>query len=135
MNSRTDGLKALGGQTSYSYEAPNASMLEVFPNPDTGSGYSVSHDIPNFTSLCPKTGQPDFAHLTVHMVPDRSCVETKSLKLYLFAYRMTGAFMEDTVNRILRDLVATCSPKSCSVYGRFEARGGIATTVSAEYRA
>jgi 7-cyano-7-deazaguanine reductase len=109
------------------------SNLETFPNRHPGRDYSIEIVCPEFTSLCPKTGQPDFATIRVSYVPDRLCVELKSLKLYLFAYRDQGIFYEHVTNVILDDLVAAVKPRSMVVEGAFNVRGGISTTVRATY--
>ncbi|MBN2700226.1 MAG: NADPH-dependent 7-cyano-7-deazaguanine reductase QueF [Methylothermaceae bacterium] len=109
--------------------------LETFPNPNPGREYTIRIDSPEFTCLCPKTGQPDFATILVEYIPDRLCIELKSYKLYLWSYRDEGAFHEAVTNRILDDLAATCRPRWMKVEARFNVRGGIYTTVTAEYRA
>jgi 7-cyano-7-deazaguanine reductase len=107
--------------------------LEVFDNPHLGRDYVIRHVAPEFTSLCPRTGQPDFGTIEVEYVPGRLCVELKSLKLYLQAYREEGVFYEDVVNRILDDLVAALEPRRMTVTGTFNTRGGIHSTVTAEH--
>lgn len=131
----TEHLKNLGSQkTEYMYDAPCAEMLEVFDNPVIGDIDSfVVHTFEEFTSLCPKTGQPDFATITVHLAGNKLLVETKSLKLYYFAYRNHKAFMEDTVNKICADIVQATKPKTCHVTGVFKPRGGIETRATASY--
>ncbi|MFW6066134.1 MAG: preQ(1) synthase [Planctomycetota bacterium] len=109
------------------------SNIETFDNPHPQRDYVIRHIAPEFTSVCPRTGQPDFATIEVEYVPDATCVELKSLKLYLQGYRNVGAFYEDVVNRILDDLVATCSPKWMKVTGRFRPRGGIRSVITAEH--
>lgn len=109
--------------------------LETFTNPHPGRDYLVQHTCPEFTSVCPKTGQPDFGTIRVSYVPDRRCVELKSLKLYLQAYRSRGIFYEDVVNVILDDLVDAMKPRRLSVEGDFRARGGVSTVVTATYEA
>src|SRR5437868_6889618 len=111
-------------------DAPSAEQLETFPNPRPGRDYTIEIVCPEFTSLCPKTGQPDFGTLTFRYTPDRLCVELKSLKLYLQRYRTQGIFYEAVVNRLLDDFVAACRPRKCQVIGAFTPRGGIATTVT-----
>lgn len=106
-------------------------LLEVFPNPEPGRGYEIAHTHHEFTSLCPLTGHPDFATLSVRYVPDRVCVELKSLKLYLHGYREQGVFYEALVNRILDDLVAAMAPRRIEVRGEFRGRGGITSVVTA----
>ena len=107
--------------------------LEVFPNPTPQRDYTIDLECPEFTCLCPRTGQPDFATIRISYVPDRLCVELKSLKLYLWSYRNEGAFHEAVTNQILSDLVNACRPRSMKVTGEFYARGGIYTTVTASY--
>ena len=109
------------------------SILEAFDNPRPGRDYQIQFVFPEFTSLCPVTGQPDFATITIRYVPDRFCVEMKSLKLYFFAYRNKGIFYEAVVNTILDDLVAVLRPRKMTVIGDFAVRGGTAGTVTAEY--
>ncbi len=112
--------------------------LETFPNPHPslpeGRGYEIKFDCPEFTCLCPKTGQPDFATIRIRYEPDRTCVELKSLKLYLWSFRNGGAFHEDVTNRILDHLVAATQPFEMTVEGDFLVRGGIHTVVTARYR-
>jgi 7-cyano-7-deazaguanine reductase len=110
-----------------------ASILETFDNPRPERDYQIEFVFPEFTSLCPVTGQPDFATITVRYVADRHCVEMKSLKLYFFAYRNKGIFYEAVVNTILDDLVAAVRPRRMTVIGQFAVRGGTAGTVTAEY--
>jgi len=104
--------------------------LETFPNPRPGRDYHIAFECPEFTCLCPMTGQPDFATISIDYVPDELCVELKSLKLYLWSYRDEGAFHEAVTNRICDDLVAAVGPRSITVVGKFLVRGGIATTVT-----
>ena len=107
--------------------------LDTFPNPKRDRDYHIAFDCPEFTCLCPITGQPDFATILIDHVPEALCVELKSLKLYLWSYRDEGAFHEAVTNRILDDLVAAVSPRRARVEGAFNVRGGITTTVVAEY--
>jgi 7-cyano-7-deazaguanine reductase len=109
--------------------------LETFTNRHPGRDYLVEHTCPEFTSMCPKTGQPDFGTIRVSYVPDRLCVELKSLKLYLQDYRTKGIFYEDVVNVILDDLVAATKPRRLTVEGDFRVRGGISSVVTASYEA
>lgn len=113
--------------------SPSAA-LETFPNPEPGRDYTIRMCIPEFTCLCPRTGQPDFATLELEYVPDALCVELKSLKLYIWSYRDTGAFHEAVTNTILGDLAAALAPRFVRLTGRFNVRGGITTTVVAEHR-
>ncbi len=116
-------------------EAPSAAQLETFANPNPGRDYTIEIVCPEFTSLCPKTGQPDFGVITFIYTPAALCVELKSLKLYLQRYRNQGAFYETVVNRLLDDFVAACRPRRCRVVGAFTPRGGITTTVTCLYEA
>ena len=108
--------------------------LEVFPNPREGRDYTIRMEIPEFTCVCPKTGQPDFATLVLEYVPDAKCVELKSLKLFVWSFREVGAFHEDVTNQILDRLVAATAPKFMRLTARFNVRGGIYTSVVAEHR-
>ncbi len=108
--------------------------LETFANPKPERDYQIAFDCPEFTCLCPLTGQPDFARIRIEYVPDQLCVELKSLKLYLWSYRDEGAFHEAVINRILDDLAAAIRPRQMKVTGEFAVRGGIATVVTAELR-
>jgi 7-cyano-7-deazaguanine reductase len=109
-------------------------ILETFPNPKPGRDFLIHMQIPEFTCLCPKTGQPDFATLYLDYVADRKCVELKSLKLYIWSFRDEGKFHEAVTNEILDDLVATTAPRFMRLTARFFVRGGIFTTVVAEHR-
>jgi 7-cyano-7-deazaguanine reductase len=111
-----------------------ATKLETFPNPQPGRDYTVRLSIPEFTCLCPLTGQPDFAIIELEYVPDALCVELKSLKLYIWSFRDQGAFHEAVANRILDDLVHALAPRFLRVSARFNVRGGISTSVIAEFR-
>ncbi|HEY0250099.1 MAG TPA: preQ(1) synthase [Kofleriaceae bacterium] len=104
-------------------------QLETFPNPKRERDYHIVFDCPEFTCLCPLTGQPDFATILIDYVPDQLCVELKSLKLYLWSYRDEGAFHEAVTNQILDDIVAAISPRHVTVTGKFWVRGGITTSV------
>ena len=109
--------------------------LETFPNPQPERQYTIRMRIPEFTCLCPKTGQPDFAELHLEYVPDKTCVELKSLKLYVWSFRNEGAFHEAVTNRMLDDLVAATAPRFMRLTAEFGVRGGIWTNVIAEHRA
>jgi len=113
----------------------SSSTLETFPTPRPERDYEIAVDCPEFTSVCPKTGQPDFGELTITYVPDRLCIELKSLKLYLQRFRNHGAFYEHVTNLILDDLVAACSPRRMTIVARFTPRGGIRTNITADYTA
>jgi 7-cyano-7-deazaguanine reductase len=108
--------------------------LETFPNPAPDRDYTIAFDCPEFTCLCPLTGQPDFAHFTITYVPDRACVELKSLKLYLWSFRDQGAFHEKVTNAICDDVVKACKPRRLTVHGKWYVRGGIATDVTVTYQ-
>ena len=107
--------------------------LEVFANPHPDRDYTIEMECPEFTSICPVTGQPDFGTIRIRYVPDQQCIELKSLKLYLWSYRQEGAFHEAVTNNILDDLVAACAPRQMTVVGDFNVRGGITTVVTAEF--
>jgi len=107
--------------------------IETFPNPFSGRDYTIDMECPEFTCLCPKTGQPDFATLFISYVPDKICIELKSLKIYLASYRNEGGFHEKVVNIILDDLVSACKPRKMTIVGDFNVRGGIHTTVTVEH--
>ena len=108
-------------------------QLETFPNSNPERDYLINFECPEFTCLCPKTGQPDFATIRIEYVPDKLCVELKSLKLYLWSYRNEGAFHEAVTNKILDDLVKAIKPRQMKVVGDFFIRGGIHTVVTASY--
>ncbi len=108
--------------------------LEAFNNPYVNRDYQIHMEIPEFTCLCPKTGQPDFAKLTLDYIPDKKCVELKSLKLYIWSYRDQGVFHEAVTNKIMDDLVALLRPRYLRLTSRFYVRGGIFTNVSVEHR-
>lgn len=108
--------------------------LETFPNPKIDRDYTISIEVPEFTCLCPKTGQPDFATLELEYVPDTLCIELKSLKLYIWSFRNEGAFHEAVTNAILDDLVAAAAPRFMRLTAQFHVRGGLYTTVVAEHR-
>lgn len=107
--------------------------LKNFVNPTPDRNYTVSLDCPEFTCLCPMTGQPDFATFNIDYIPDKLCIELKSLKLYLWSYRNEGTYHEAVTNQILSDLVSTCEPRWMEVKGKFNVRGGITTTVIATH--
>ena len=110
-----------------------SSQLEIFLNPRPERDYEINMECPEFTCVCPRTGQPDFATIRINYVPDQHCIELKSLKLYLWSYRDQGTFHEAVVNKILDDLVAACRPRKMTVVGDFNVRGGIHTTVTARH--
>jgi 7-cyano-7-deazaguanine reductase len=126
-------LTLLGQPVSRYPSAPSAKTIETFENQYANRRYLIKFECADFTSLCPVTGQPDFAKITIEYVPDDRCIETKSLKFYLASYRNTPSFNEEIVNRILDDVVAACGPQEALVYGEFAARGGISLSAEAQY--
>jgi 7-cyano-7-deazaguanine reductase len=132
---RKDNLTLLGRSQTALPASPDAAELETFPNRNPERDYWIQLDCPEFTSLCPVTGQPDFAVLQIRYIPGDSCVETKSLKFYLASFRNHPSFNEEVVNRILDDLVAACEPRKMIVIGEFGSRGGISLTVEAAHPA
>ncbi|MDR3687957.1 MAG: preQ(1) synthase [Fimbriimonas sp.] len=106
--------------------------IEVFPNPAPHRNYTIKHICPEFTSVCPKTGQPDFATIELEYIPDLTCIELKSLKLYYFSFRDQGIYFESVINRLLDDLSGSCQPRWMRVTGIFNVRGGISSIVVAE---
>ena len=132
MGREQEGLKSLGKKTEYKDNyAPE--VLETFENKHPGNDYWVQFNCPEFTSLCPITGQPDFAEIKIMYIPDRRMVESKSLKLYLFSFRNHGDFHEDCVNNIMKDLIKLMDPKYIEVRGLFTPRGGISIYPYANY--
>ena len=132
MNRQQENLKALGRETEYlNHYAPE--VLETFENKHQGNDYWVQFNCPEFTSLCPITGQPDFAEIKIMYIPAERMVESKSLKLYLFSFRNNGDFHEDCVNIIMKDLVKLMKPKYIEVIGLFTPRGGISIYPYANY--
>lgn len=128
------GLTILGkGRTAYPAD-PAKAVLETFDNPSPGKRYSVEFDTEEFTALCPVTGQPDFGRINIRYVPGRKCIESKSLKLYLFSFRNYRGFAEKIINRILDDIVKASGPREAKVTGFFRARGGITIKVEADYK-
>jgi 7-cyano-7-deazaguanine reductase len=127
------GITLLGNAAAPSPQTPSEAQLEIFENLFPARDYTITLDCPDFTSLCPVTGQPDFAHLIISYVPGLKCVETKSLKLYLASYRNQRSFNEEIINRVFSDLMKACKPRRLRVEGRFAARGGISLTVVVEH--
>ena len=111
---------------------PSKSLV-VFANPHPDRDYTIEFSCPEFTSICPVTGQPDFGTIRIRYVPDQQCIELKSLKLYLWSFRQEGAYYEAVTNTILNDLVAACTPRRMTVVGEFNVRGGISAVVTAEF--
>ncbi len=131
--SSSGDLTLLGKSENRLPASPEDAKLELFPNRNAGRNYWIELEYPEFSYLCPVTGQPDTAHLTIQYIPDALCVETKSLKFYLASFRNLPSFNEDIVNRILDDLSAACSPRRMKVSGRFSPRGGIRLTATATF--
>ena len=129
----SDKLTLLSDNHTVYPTTPDDARLETFSNSHSSRPYEITFDCPEFTSICPITGQPDFGSITVRYIADKLCVESKSLKLYLFSYRNHGAFHEAVTNRILDDLVEACQPVWMEVYGDFMPRGGIAIKVRATH--
>src|SRR6202022_490576 len=123
--------------TEYTDEHATAGLKAELPSIDTWPNqypdYEIAVEIPEYNAICPKTGLPDFGHLTIRYVPDRLCLELKSLKLYIVAYRNVGIFYENEVNRILEVCAAGCPPKTLGLTGKFSSRGGISSVVEARY--
>ena len=111
----------------------SAATLETFPNPSRGRDFEIAISCPEFTSVCPKTGLPDFGEIRITYVPDERCIELKSLKYYIIGFRNRGIFYEAVTNEILDDLVAACGPRRMTVVGDFSVRGGLKTVVTASY--
>src|SRR5256714_4559962 len=130
--SKPSSLTLLGRSETKLPDAPSEARLETFPNP-ARRNYHIHFETDDFTCLCPVTGQPDFGRIEIDYVPDRFCVESKSLKFYLASYRNERAFNEAVTNRILDDFVKACSPREATITAQFSARGGIALSVRAEY--
>jgi len=126
-------LTLLGNSKRSLPSSPDEAQIEVFPNQFAHRKYQIELDCPEFSSLCPVTGQPDTARITITYIPGKVCLETKSVKFYLASYRNHPAFNEEVVNRLLTDLVAACEPVSMMVKGKFGSRGGISLTVAAQY--
>ena len=130
---RAGEFRLLGHSDATLPASPGEARLETFPNPAPQRDYRIHFETDDFTSVCPVTGQPDFARIDIDYVPDRLCVESKSLKFYLASYRNERAFNEAVTNRILDDFVKACAPREAIVTAQFSARGGIALTIRAEY--
>ena len=124
-----DGLTHLSASQTHVPNAPAVDTLESFPNQNPERDYWICFDCPEFTSICPITGQPDFGHISIEYVADQRCVESKSLKLYLHAFRNHGAFHEAVINQIADDIISAVSPRQMKVRGEFRPRGGIAINV------
>jgi len=132
-NEARAGLTLLRRSIFHYPGSPGKAKLETFSNAYPGRDYWIHIECPEFTALCPITGQPDFAFIAIDYIPEKLCLESKSVKFYMHSYRNTGTFHEAAVNRILDDMVKACRPRRMKVIGKFNPRGGIAITVSAEY--
>ncbi len=132
MEREKEGLKLLGKKTNYEFDY-NPNLLEKFQNKHKDNDYFIKFNCPEFTSLCPITGQPDFATIYISYIADEYCVESKSLKLYLFSFRNHGDFHEDCVNIIMKDLIKLLNPRYIEVWGKFLPRGGISIDPYANY--
>lgn len=130
---RLAGLSLLKASATRYPDRPDKAALETFKNIYQDRDYAITFDCPEFTSLCPVTGQPDFGAITIRYVPDKTCIESKSLKLYLYAFRNHNTFHEEAVNAILDEVVNKCSPRKAEVVGIFRPRGGVAIQVKACY--
>lgn len=127
-------LTLLGKSGTKSPDSPDKTVLESFPNPSPERDYRITFDCPEFTSLCPVTDQPDFGDIKITYIPDERCLESKSLKLYLFSFRNFNTFHEAAVNRIMNDIIAACAPREIHVEGEFKPRGGISISVKCNWR-
>ena len=130
---RIKGLKLLKKKKVEFPSSPDEAKLEVFDNAYPKRDYWIEFVCPEFTSVCPITGQPDFGKITVGYIPDKKCIESKSLKFFMFSFRNYGSFAEDIVNRILDKIVKTAKPRKVKVIGEFVPRGGISIKIEAEY--
>ncbi len=130
-NDAGEQFKWLGDRAAEHFGEPSSSILDTFNNRNPENDYWITFECPEFTSLCPVTEQPDFGHITIQYVPDRLCIESKSLKLYLLSFRNSHVFHEEVVNRVMEDLAAVCTPRKIKVIGTFNPRGGISITVEA----
>ena len=127
-------LKSLGShKTKYSYTEPTKEVLETFKNQYPYKKYVIEFVFNEFTSLCPKTGQPDFATIIIRYIPNKRCIETKSLKVYFLSFRQYGSFMETITNKILEDCIDVCTPHSMEVISTFNVRGGTQINIHAKY--
>jgi 7-cyano-7-deazaguanine reductase len=128
-----EGLKSLGNKVD-TPKSPQEAILETFDNPAPHRKYTIVFNCPEFTHICPVTGQPDFGKITISYIPDKKCIESKSLKLYLGSFRNHGSFHEAVTNQILDDIVKAINPFEAKVTGNFNTRGGIAIDVIADFR-
>jgi 7-cyano-7-deazaguanine reductase len=127
------GASAVGYTEQHAKSGLDHSLPEIETWPNQYKGYEITIEIPEYTAICPKTGLPDFGTIRLHYMPDKACLELKSLKLYIHAFRNMGIFYENAVNRILLDVVSACRPVWATVTGEFTARGGLRSTIEAKY--
>lgn len=130
---RIKGLKLLKEKRSKFPSSPERAKLEVFDNAYPRDDYWIEFSCPEFTSVCPVTGQPDFGKITIQYIPDGKCIESKSLKIFMFSFRNYGSFSEDIVNKILEKIVKAAKPRKAKVVGEFAARGGISIRIEADF--
>lgn len=130
---RLNDLTLLSKNEKNYYNEPSVEILEAFDNKFPHRDYWIQFNCPEFTSLCPVTSQPDFGNITVRYIADKKCIESKSLKMYLFAFRNHNSFHEEVVNQVLEDIVTTCDPRECIVIGDFMPRGGISLKIEARH--
>lgn len=133
-DNRLKDLTLLSKNENNYFSSPDDAPLECFDNKYVERDYWITFDCPEFTSLCPVTSQPDFGHITVKYIADQKCIESKSLKMYLFAFRNHNTFHEEVVNRILSDIIAICDPREAHVVGDFRPRGGISLKIEASHK-
>lgn len=133
QKSETEGLTMLGSKTPHNFDRPEPSILEAFPNRYPERDYVIAFEHPEFTSLCPMTGQPDFGTIRVRYVPGEKCVESKSFKLYMAAFRNHGSFMESLTNKIADDLIGLLAPRRMTIEGIFNVRGGTQISIRVEH--
>lgn len=132
-HTETDGLSKLGNATKYTFDKPSGAILEAFPNRFPERDYVICFEHPEFTSLCPMTGQPDFGTIRVTYAPGEKCVESKAFKLYMVSFRNHGSFMESLTNTIANDLITLLAPRRLTVEGIFNVRGGTHISVRVEH--
>ena len=131
---RLNSLTLLSKNEKNYFDSPEDAKLEIFDNLYANRDYKITFNCPEFTALCPVTGQPDFGKITITYIADEKCIESKSLKMYLFAFRNHNSFHEEVVNRILEDIVEVCDPREITVYGEFMPRGGISLDIEASHK-
>ena len=130
---KKSGMTRLGYNQRHAKSGLAVSLPDIETFPNQYKGYEITIEIPEYTAICPKTGLPDFGTITVHYMPDKHCLELKSLKMYIHAYRNVGIFYENSVNRILQDVTKACRPVWAKITGSFAARGGLRSVIEARY--